>query len=107
MRFLVIIAVLTLLGFVYACDEGRTVRIENHTSEPVQLIEDGKPTRTIAPGDTLEGTALAFDGVGRITHVDFPGLEFTRVSSPLAARFPREVPRFGSVEPVVTGSKAS
>lgn len=41
--------------------------------------------------------AVEFGDVGRLVHVHFPVLEFTRVSPDLAARFPRTVPRSGAV----------
>jgi hypothetical protein len=50
---------------------------------------------------TVSRKALAtlhFKSVGRIVHVDFPGLEHVHVSADLAAAFPRVVPRSGAPE---------
>jgi hypothetical protein len=41
---------------------------------------------------------LSFGAVGRMVHVAFPGWRHTFVSSTLARRFPREVPRSGVIE---------
>lgn len=41
--------------------------------------------------------ALEFDDAGRLVHVHWPLLEFTRVSPTLAARFPRVVPPSGAL----------
>ena len=48
--------------------------------------------------------AIEFEDCGRLTHVDFPGLAFTRVSPRLAARFPRSVAPSGAVQAAGLGS---
>lgn len=48
--------------------------------------------------------AVEFEDAGRLVHVHFPGIEFTRVSPRLAARFPREVPRSGALGSLATSA---
>ena len=57
-----VLGAVAVVAFVAACDPGGVLRIENHTTEPVQVVESGIPTRIIAPDDVLDLGTVFFKG---------------------------------------------
>ncbi len=86
MRVFFLVGLAVVLWASMGCDEGRTLIIDNRSSDPVQVVESGIPTRTVAPGEALELTALAFSGLSviEVTTVCDPPCDSPRLLATLS-----------------------